>query len=138
MMIQKYNDDFAGSMSQLASQDDLRFMKLMQFDGRKVNGNRELPLTFRKNYAPLPKSLPQVVSRALQLQKKSTLFPGFLSSDIRPFGMMMFVSCTQFISKSRKVLSSIPGNDRPAGVKGQEIVDDDLPSHRGLGVLWNI
>ena len=43
---------------------------------------------------------------------------------------------TKFPSNSKRVLQSIPEEDRRKGVKDKDLVDD-LPSEQALGVLWN-
>ena len=45
---------------------------------------------------------------------------------------------TKFISNNKLVLMSIPENHRREGVKDADLVNEELPTERALGVYWNI
>ena len=45
---------------------------------------------------------------------------------------------TKFISNNKLVLMSIPENHRREGVKDPDLVNDELPTERALGVQWNV
>ena len=44
---------------------------------------------------------------------------------------------TKFICNRKNVLMSIPDIHRREGVKDTDLVNEDLPTERALGVLWN-
>ena len=45
---------------------------------------------------------------------------------------------TKFVSNSRKVLQSVPEEDRAKEIKGLDLGQDKLPVERALGVCWCI
>ena len=45
---------------------------------------------------------------------------------------------TKFISNNRLVLMSIPENNRREGVKDTDLVQEEFPTERALGVHWNV
>ena len=45
---------------------------------------------------------------------------------------------TKFISNNKLVLMSIPENHSREGVKDADVVNEQLPTERALGVYWNI
>ena len=45
---------------------------------------------------------------------------------------------TKFISNNKLVLMSIPENHRREGVKDADLVNEELPTERALGVHWNV
>ena len=44
----------------------------------------------------------------------------------------------KFISNNKLVLMSIPENHRGEGVKDADLVNEELPTERALGVHWNL
>ena len=44
----------------------------------------------------------------------------------------------KFISNNKLVLMSIPKNHRREGVKDADLVKEELPTERALGVHWNV
>ncbi len=47
-------------------------------------------------------------------------------------------SLKKWVSNSRKVIESVPPSDRAKTLKSIDIYQDDLPTERSLGVLWNV
>ena len=45
---------------------------------------------------------------------------------------------TKFISSNKLVLMSIPQNHRREGIKDADLVNEELPTERALGVHWNV
>jgi hypothetical protein len=43
---------------------------------------------------------------------------------------------TKFVSNSRKVLESVPEEERAKEIKGLDLGQDKLPVERALGVWW--
>ena len=45
---------------------------------------------------------------------------------------------TKFINNNKLVLMSIPENNRRESVKDADLVNEELPTERALGVYWNV
>ena len=72
MMISMYEHDFneVKSESSCMSQEDIRFMSLLQTEARLVSGHYELPLPFRRDDVAMPNNRSQAVQRMGAIKKR--------------------------------------------------------------------
>ena len=56
---------------------------------------------------------------------------------IQKIGSVSGFNLTKFISNNKLVLMSIPENHRREGVKDADLVNEELPTERVLGVHWD-
>eukprot|EP00794_Sanderia_malayensis_P002302 gene2302-2651_t len=136
------------------SQNDLKFLKLMNKKVKKIEGHYMLPLPLKNPDAKLPNNRKQAEHRLKRLKKRFQKDQNFFS-DYKAFMEEMIdkgyaqrstsdlcadggFNLTKFISNDKEVLKSIPEEKRRKNVKEFEITDQTLPTDKALGVVWNV
>ena len=61
-----------------------------------------------------------------------------LTRKIRKMCIAGRFNLTKFISSNKLVLRTIPENHRSEGVKDADLVNEELPTEKALGVHWNV
>ena len=70
MYTQDFSESHSGSVSSSISQEDIKFVKLMEQESRFINGHYVLPLPFRKSEVHFKNNKIQALQRAEWLKKK--------------------------------------------------------------------
>ncbi|CAC5381870.1 unnamed protein product [Mytilus coruscus] len=154
--------DFSGRTidKQPISREDKRFLNILQDGIRRDEGHYELPLPFKGSESNLPNDKSLALQRFEHLRKHTSSEGHKISKDFYVDDGLKSVSgvgeavrlvkasqqmCSKgglrlhkFRSNSKEVLKQIPPDDQASDIKNIDLLKDELPTTKTLGVQWCI
>ncbi|KAJ8406749.1 hypothetical protein AAFF_G00296650 [Aldrovandia affinis] len=161
LLVQQYNTDFPERNyddKEEMSQEDKQFMQSVKKTTTFENGHYSIGLPLRNHKLPMPKNRCMAEQRLASLRRKFRKDPGFYEdykcfmdnviekrlrrpssddqlnrADARVGGFTL----TKWTSHNRKVLMSIPEEQRAKETKNLDLSSEALPVERALGIQWD-